>query len=171
MYIFIRLKPTCSSEETAVPGYETSATAKSLQLCPTLCDPTDGSPPGSSIHGTLQAKVLEWGAMLSARGSAQPRNWTQVSHIDRFITIWATREAHAKDRVPLENVSDSMLLMFGSFSRLLFSFLWPWFCFHFSLSFLCLNHSNTTVGKLRYEWYQYPNTQLRFRIISNASWF
>ena len=40
-----------------------AAAAKSLQLCPTLCDPIDGSPPGSSIHGIFQAKVLEWGAI------------------------------------------------------------------------------------------------------------
>ena len=36
-----------------------AATAKSLQLCPTLCDPIDGSPPGSSVHGIFQARVLE----------------------------------------------------------------------------------------------------------------
>ena len=40
-----------------------AAAAKSLQSCPTLCDPTDGSPPGSPIHGILQARVLEWGAI------------------------------------------------------------------------------------------------------------
>ena len=40
-----------------------AATAKSLQSCPTLCDPTDSSPPGSSIHGIFQARVLEWGAI------------------------------------------------------------------------------------------------------------
>ena len=39
------------------------AAAKSLQLCPTLCDPIDGSPPGSSIQGIFQARVLEWGAI------------------------------------------------------------------------------------------------------------
>jgi len=37
--------------------------AKSLQLCPTLCDPIDGSPPGSSVYGIFQARVLEWGAI------------------------------------------------------------------------------------------------------------
>ena len=43
------------------------AAAKSLQSCPTLCDPIDGSPPGSFIHGIFQARVLEWGAIaLSA---------------------------------------------------------------------------------------------------------
>ena len=40
-----------------------AATAKSLQSCPTLCDPRDGSPPGSSVHGIFQAGVLEWGAI------------------------------------------------------------------------------------------------------------
>ena len=39
------------------------AAAKSLQLCPTLCDPIDSSPPGSSVHGIFQASVLEWGAI------------------------------------------------------------------------------------------------------------
>ena len=40
-----------------------SAAAKSLQSCPTLCDPTDGSPPGSSVPGILQARILEWVAI------------------------------------------------------------------------------------------------------------
>ena len=40
-----------------------AAAAKSLLLCPTLCDPIDGSPPGSSVHGLFQAGVLEWGAI------------------------------------------------------------------------------------------------------------
>ena len=44
--------------------------AKSLQLCPTLCDPMDCSPPGSSVHGILQARILAWVAMLSSRESS-----------------------------------------------------------------------------------------------------
>ena len=42
--------------------------AQSVQPCPTLCDPMDCSPPGSSVHGILQARILEWGAMPSAKG-------------------------------------------------------------------------------------------------------
>ena len=42
---------------------EAAAAAKSLQSCPTLCDPTDGSPPGSPIPGILQARILEWVAI------------------------------------------------------------------------------------------------------------
>ena len=42
--------------------------AQSVQPCPTLCDSMDCSPPGSSVHGILQARILEWGAMPSAKG-------------------------------------------------------------------------------------------------------
>ena len=51
------------------------------QSCPTLCDPMDCSPPGSSVHGILQARILEWVAMPSSRGSSLPRDRTQVSRI------------------------------------------------------------------------------------------
>ena len=53
--------------------------AKSLQSCPTLSDPMDCSPPGSSVHGILQARILEWAAISSSRGSSQPRDRTQVA--------------------------------------------------------------------------------------------
>ena len=43
--------------------YTAAAAAKSLQSCPTLFDPRDGSPPGSPVHGILQARTLEWGAI------------------------------------------------------------------------------------------------------------
>ena len=43
--------------------FAAAAAGKSLQLCPTLCDPIDGSPPGSPVPGILQARVLEWGAI------------------------------------------------------------------------------------------------------------
>ena len=48
-------------------------------------------PPGSSIHGILQAKILEWVAISFSRGSSWPRDWTQVSHIvGRRFNLWAT---------------------------------------------------------------------------------
>ena len=47
----------------------------------TLCNPMDGSLPGSSVHGILQARILEWVAILFSRGSSQPRDQTQVSCI------------------------------------------------------------------------------------------
>ena len=52
------------------------------------------SPPGSSVHGILRARILEWAAISFSRGSSQPRDGTRVSSIaGRFFTIWATREA------------------------------------------------------------------------------
>ena len=71
--------------------------AKSLQLCPTLCNSVDCSPPDSSVHGSLQARILEWVAMPSSRGSSQPRDQTHVSYVSwvgsRFFATRATWEA------------------------------------------------------------------------------
>ena len=53
--------------------------AKSLQSCLTLCDPMDCSPPGFSVHGIHQARILEWVAISSSRGSSWPSDWTHVS--------------------------------------------------------------------------------------------
>ena len=55
--------------------------AKSLQSCLTFCDPVDCSPPSSSVHGILQARILEWITMPSFRGSSRPRDWTCISCI------------------------------------------------------------------------------------------
>ena len=49
--------------------------------CPTLCNPTDCSPPGSSVHRILQARILEWVAISFSRGSSRPRDWTCISCI------------------------------------------------------------------------------------------
>ena len=58
------------------------------QSCLTLCDPMD-----YTVHGILQARILEWVAFSFYRGSSQLRDWTQVSHIaGEFFTSWATRE-------------------------------------------------------------------------------
>ena len=60
------------------------------QSCSTLW-PRDYSPPCSSAHGILQARVLEWVATFFSRGSSQPRDWAQVSCIaGRFFTVWDT---------------------------------------------------------------------------------
>ena len=53
--------------------------AKLFHSCPTFCNPMDYSPPGSSVHGILQARILEWVATLFSRGSSQPRDWNQLS--------------------------------------------------------------------------------------------
>ena len=55
--------------------------------CPTFCDPVDCSPPGSSVHGISQARVLEWGAISLSRESSQPRDRTHISCISRWIPL------------------------------------------------------------------------------------
>ena len=68
-----------------------------LQSCPILCSPVDCSPPSSSVHGILLARILEWIVMPSSWGFSQPREWTHVSCISciagRFFICWATWEA------------------------------------------------------------------------------
>ena len=61
--------------------------AKSLQLCPTLCNPMDCSLPGSSVHGILQARILERVSISFSRGSSQPRNWTP-SLMSPALAVW-----------------------------------------------------------------------------------
>ena len=62
---------------------------KVIQLCPTLCDHRN-----YTVHGILQARILEWIVFPFSRGSSQPRNWTQVSRISGgLFTSWAIVEA------------------------------------------------------------------------------
>ena len=65
-----------------------------VNMCPTLCDLVDCSPPGSSIHGILYTRILEWIAIPFSRESTQLRDQTWVSCIPgRFFIAWANREA------------------------------------------------------------------------------
>ena len=65
--------------------------------CVWLCNPMDCSPPGSPVHGILQARALEWVAIPFFRGSSRPTDQSWVSCIaGGFFTIWATREAQGR---------------------------------------------------------------------------
>ena len=69
--------------------------------CFSLCDAVDCSPPGSSVHESLQARILQWVAMFSSRGSSRPRDWTCVSLspalAGNLLTNSAIWEAQVKD--------------------------------------------------------------------------
>ena len=81
--------------DTVFPGMVLPACVHA-QSCPTLCDLMDCGLPGSSVHGFLQARILECVGISFSRGSSQPRDPTWVTCIvDRFFTICATREANA----------------------------------------------------------------------------
>ena len=106
------------------------------QSCLTLCDPMDCSPPGSSVNGISQARILEWVAISFSRGSLQPRDLTHVSCIFCiagsfffffFLTIWATREALFK-KIPTAH-PQSQYILWVDFTGV-HSFSWPWdsFC-------------------------------------------
>ena len=77
--VLITIKRLVSFNFTKKDGV--SVCAKLLQLCLTLCDPMDCSLSGSSVHGILQAGILEWVAMPSSRGSSPPRYQTCVSYL------------------------------------------------------------------------------------------
>ena len=80
------------------------------QSCPTVCDPMDCNPPGSSVHGILQARILEWVAISFSRGSFQLRDQTQVSCIaGRCFTNWATREGFLVG--PHQTLAESIIKM------------------------------------------------------------
>ena len=70
-----------ANPECSYPMSLTLVNSEVAQSCPTLCNFVDCSPPDSSIHGILQARILEWVAISFSRGSSRPRDRTQVSHI------------------------------------------------------------------------------------------
>ena len=92
------------------------------QSYPTLCDPTDCSPTGFSVHGILQARILEWIAIPFFRASSWPRDQTWVSCIGRWILYhWAIRESLTKCRYYIKGFACIILLIFIISFRLLTS--------------------------------------------------
>ena len=65
-----------------------AAAAKSLQLCPTLCDPIDGSPPGSPVPGILQARILEWVAISFSNAWKWKVKVKSLSRVQLLATPW-----------------------------------------------------------------------------------
>ena len=65
-----------------------AAAAKSLQSCPTLCDPIDGSPPGSPVPGILQARTLEWVAISFSNACKWKVKGKSLSHVRLPVTPW-----------------------------------------------------------------------------------
>ena len=90
-------KATCCMKKKVLSRSRVCASV--AQSCLTLCDPMDCSLPGSSICGNFQARILGCVAMPSSKVSSQPRDWTWVFCINRWILYhWATREAQSRDQ-------------------------------------------------------------------------
>ena len=83
----------CIHHAKPCAGYTVLLCAKSLQSCPTLCHPMDCSPPGSSDHEILQARILEWVVMLSSRGLPDPGIEPKSLNIS-CIVRWALYYQH-----------------------------------------------------------------------------
>ena len=99
---------TCTSADgTSLAGLVGGLNKVSLcvsvtQSCPALCHPMDCSPSGSSVHGILQARRLEWVAISSSRGSSLPRDQTQVSRVSCVAGKFFYRLNHLESpKVPL----------------------------------------------------------------------
>ena len=90
--------------------------AKSRQAGPTLCEPMGCSPPGSCIHRILQARILEWVAMPSSRGSSWPKDQTHIACISgtagRYFTTEPPRkpDSYSADNILLRNVEWLLLI-------------------------------------------------------------
>ena len=92
LYFFLVLLYKFDSEST-FQNYAILETETFAQSCPTLCDPMDCSPPVSSVHGILQARILEWVAIPFSREAPRPKGQTWGALIaGRFFTTRATRE-------------------------------------------------------------------------------
>ena len=77
-----------SSQEHHIWVESAAAAAKSLQSCPTLCDPIDGSPPGSTVPGILQARTMEWVAISFSNAGKWEVKVKVLSHVWLFMTPW-----------------------------------------------------------------------------------
>ena len=96
--------------------------------CVQLCDPMDCSLPGSSVHGILQARILEWVAISFSRGSSRPRDQTWVSSIAGGIfIIWATRDTQPKHKYMLKRI---LLNVVQYLAIMNFQFFLPVSCFY-----------------------------------------
>ena len=73
-----------------------TAAAKSLQSCSTLCNPMDCTPLGSSVQEIVQARILEWVATLSSRGSSRSGDWTHVSFVSCISRQAPYHQCHLK---------------------------------------------------------------------------
>ena len=88
-----------AENKTLVKSHVWRVKVSVTQSCLTFWDPMDCSLPCSSVHGILQARILEWVAIPFSKGPSQPRDQTQVSFIaHRFFAVWATREQTANIR-------------------------------------------------------------------------
>ena len=139
-----------------------SVCAKSLQSCPTLCDPMDCRPPSSSVHEILQARILDWVVMPFSGQSSWPRDQTHVScTADRFLPLGPSGEpVNSLYWIPLHfvvfvhfKVLLKHLSMFYGFPHKPYSSFCNWGKSKWSLAFWCVKKTNSEVPGDLWHWY------------------
>ena len=106
--LILNLKGTCIFKCTYNMHWPSSSLVLVAQSSLTLCNPMDCSPPGSSVHGIIQAKILEWIVIPFFRDSSWTSDWSQVSCIaGKFFNVWATKETPI-----VKQYSNSMKFLF-----------------------------------------------------------
>ena len=114
----------CTYSNYALRKSESEVKMLVAQLCLILCDCMDCSQPGFSVHGILQARILEWIAIPFSRGTSPPRDRNLDFLISgRFFTVWAPREAlmkASKSNLEEEGLDHSRQTTLGQLRY------WPW---------------------------------------------
>ena len=88
------------------------------QSYPTLSNPMDCSPPGSSVHGIFLARMLEWVAISSSRGSSQPRDPAHVSCVSCMFAVGQTKASHLQNRTISKDLEGSIILALSQFAKI-----------------------------------------------------
>ena len=126
----------------------------------------DCSPPGSSVHGIFQVKILEWVAIPFSRGSSWPRGRTgDPCFIDRFFTIWSTRKVGYQQIAPLHNslAMDSLCFVDSDWMRWAPPAKhWAWICHVLRIH---LSHKTSKAGS-----WVHSSLVYRMRIQKSVSW-
>ena len=136
----IFFKTDLTAPETPLILCDKLGKSEVTQSCPTLCDPMNYSPPGSSVHGILQGRKLEWVVMPFSRGSSWSRDWTRVSCIaGRCFIVWATKQAQEKNvkkkkkcicRIPETNTTLTIKYVVVQLTSHVWLFAIPWTVAH-----------------------------------------
>ena len=157
-------------EQTApkvIVYYPMCVHAKSLQSCPTLCDPVDCSLPESSVHGILQAIKVEWVAIFSPRGYSWLRYQIWIScTAGRFLYIWATREA------PNCNITHQIagLVIIKMLKVLGLTWNYDWLIALYNLVQMPSNYSGVKL-EIRHTWYFCGSATLNTPRPNNEFWW
>ena len=143
-----------------LPWPHKGCAAAHAQLCLTFRDPMDCSPPGSSVHGILQARILECFAISFSRGSSQPRDWTHVSYIGRQILYCLSHQGSLhRGHVKQKMLQTSTLLSMGQVTKDLSGL-----CLWWLTVSMCVNGVNNRCRMARVENFYFCQSLYLFHI-------